>query len=143
MIDTNTSILNFLADNYLLIILILLLIIKIVPPEWAGFWKYNDNNPASGRAKKINILKFIIDGVLDGIVNPLWVHVSVIFGFNKVVTILIFTLVLFAVFVMNQISGTVVTLISIGIISLYLERLIETGKTIRLFGNLINWERKD
>jgi glycosyltransferase involved in cell wall biosynthesis len=37
----------------------------------------------------------------------------------------------------------VVTLISIGIISLYLERLIETGKTIRLFGNLINWERKD
>lgn len=143
MINSNGLLINFIVNNYLLILLSILLVAKIVPPEWSGYWKYNNNRQADGKAKKINILKFLIDGLLDGIVSPIWVHLSAIFSFEKVVAILIFVLVLFAVFVMNQISGTVVTLISVAILSLYLERLIETGKTIKLFGGLINWERKD
>ncbi len=140
--NTNLIIFNLLKDNALVIVIFIFLIIKIIPPEWSGFNKYTDQINKI-RAKRKNALGFIIDGIMDGIISPIFVHVSTMFGFKNTITILIFFVIGFDVFIRQQISGTVVTLIAIGIIALYLEKLIETGKNIKLFGNLMTWERKD
>ncbi len=143
MIYSNAWLLDFVLNNYVGLLLFVLLTIKVVPPEWAGYWKYNNNSQAEGPAKRMSALGFLLEGLLDSILPRIWVHLSVIFDFSKTVTILIFCLVIFALFVTHQVSGTILTLVSIGIISLYLERLIETGKSIKLFGGAISWERKD
>ncbi|HAS34160.1 hypothetical protein A3J91_03175 [Candidatus Peribacteria bacterium RIFOXYC2_FULL_58_10] len=55
---------------------------------------------------------------------------------------IIFAVVIFDIFVKSQISNQAVTLIAIGIIALYLDELVKTGKKISFFG-VITWERKE
>lgn len=138
--NTNILVISFIKNNILLLAIFLLLIVKVIPPEWSGFNKYIDNVNKI-KANKINLLKFILDGVIDGIISPIFLHTHTMLGFKNTVTILIFFAVGFDVFVSNQISGSVVALIGIGIIALYLEKLIETGKNIKLFGGLLDWEK--
>ena len=140
--DTNLLLIGFFIKNALAIFLFVFLILKIVPPEWAGFHKYNNNDEQQGRANKMSILRFIIDGVIDGILSPISIHILTLFSFKNMITVLIFFVVGFDIFIRHQISAAVVTLIGIGIIALYLENLIDTGKKIEFFG-IIKWEKKD
>lgn len=143
LMETNALIISFIKGNCLLIILVILLGIRVIPPQWAGLWKYNNNIESSGKAAKISFIYFIIknlyDGVIMSIVLPLWST----FSFKNTITIIIFILVGYDVFISNRISGGVITLVGIAIITLYLERLIETGKSIKFLGGLISWEKDD
>jgi uncharacterized membrane protein len=66
-----------------------------------------------------------------------------LFEFRKLITIIILAVVAFDIFSNHQISGGAITLVSIGILVLYLERLIETGKHIKLFGPLLTWDKNE
>ncbi len=141
--NTNLTILEFFQNNWILLCILIVLILNLVPPEWAGYWKYVNNDPAFGKAKKITILRFLLHGFVESIVSTFLVNIVSMFEFKKTVTVLIFFVVMFDVFINHEISTKVITLISIGILALYLEKLIETGKNIKLFGNLISWEKDD
>jgi len=142
--QTNVHIIDFLKQNYLLVIIFLLFIPKIIPPEWCGFWKYNKfNDPSSGLAPKITILKFILNNIVDSILSAFLIPILAIFGLKHMVTLVILVVVFFNIVIQKEISVQAVTLVGIGIITLYLERLIETGKHIKLFGGLIDWEKND
>lgn len=65
------------------------------------------------------------------------------FEFKKTVTVIIFSVGMFDIFINHQISTKLITLISIGILALYLEKLIETGKNIKLFGGMMSWEKDE
>src|SRR5258708_18113241 len=60
MISTNIAIVNFLINNIVLILLLAISILRVVPPEWAGFWKFNNNKESDGRAPRITIINFIL-----------------------------------------------------------------------------------
>jgi len=123
-------------------IFFLIFIPKIVPPEWSGFWKHNKvNEPTSGLAPKITILKFILHNIIDSILSAFLIPILAMFGLKNMVTLVILTVVLFNIIVQKEITAPAVTLVGIGILALYLERLIETGKHIKLFGGLIDWEK--
>ena len=65
------------------------------------------------------------------------------FQFKPAITFIIFLVMGFDIFFRHQISQQAITLVSIGIIVLYLERLIETGKHIKLFWGLLDWHKND
>jgi len=139
--QTNQLVIDFLINNFLLLIIILVSILKIIPPEWAGFWKYNNNKESDGLASKISILHFVSHNLVDSLVRIFVINLLTAFNFNNMVTFLIFIIVVFDVFISHKISGAGVTLIGIGIIALYLGRLIETGEHIKLFGGLLTWDK--
>ncbi len=133
MIATNIKVLIFLANNIILILLFAVSILRIVPPEWAGFWKFN-NKETDGRAPRITVLQFILTSFLDSVVRGFILPLIAAFGLQKMVTLIIFLVVAFEIFFRHEISSEAVALIAIGIIALYLDRLIDTGKSIILFG---------
>jgi len=138
----NDTIINFVKENNLFIGLFVLLIVRIIPPEWAGFWKYNNNKEVDGRAQRITLLRYILHSVVDSCLSSFLIPILSIFGLKNMVTLVILAVVIINVFVQQQISGPVVTLVGIGIITLYLDKLIDTGKSIKLFGGLVNWEKE-
>lgn len=140
--QTNQLVISFVINNFLLLIILLVSVLKILPPEWAGFWKYNNNKESDGLAPKISVLHFVFHNIVDAVIRIFVINLLTAFNFKNMVTFLIFTIVIFDVFISHQISGTGVTLIGIGIIALYLDRLIETGEHIKLFGGLLTWDKE-
>ena len=139
---TNDIIINFVKENCLLIGLFVLLIIRIVPPEWAGFWKYKNNREIEGKAPKITPLRFIFHSVVDSLISSFLIPILSMFGLKNMVTLVILAVVVINILVQQQISGSVVTLVGIGIVALYLDKLIDTGTSIKLFGGLVSWEKE-
>lgn len=140
---TNNIIFDFIINNFLLLVIFILFIIRIIPPQWAGFWKYNNNQEADGKANKISFLRFILHSLVESIFGAVLIPLLAGFGLKNMVTFIIFIVVIFDVFIRNQISGGAVTLVGIGIVVLYLDRLIETGKHIKLFGGLLIWDKDE
>lgn len=143
MISTNSEVIIFLEKNIILIVLLVISILKIVPPEWAGFWKFTNNKESDGKAPRITILNLVLVNFFDSIVRSFFIPLLAAFGLKNMVTLVILIVVVFDIFFRNQISTAAVTLTSVGIIALYLESLIETGKHIKLFGGLLTWEKED
>lgn len=144
MINTNSVVINFVKDNYILLIISLMLIIilplKIIPPEWAGFWKYNNNKKNEGQAPKITILQFFLNNVFDGTLRSFFIPMLVAFNLKNTITFIILSVVIVNILSLKQISPAAITLVGIGILALYLEKLIETGRSIKFFG-LLTWEK--
>lgn len=141
--DTNSLIIDFVKNNYLAIILILFSILKIVPPEWAGFWKYVNNKESEGKAVRITLLNLLLTNFLDSVIRSFFIPLLAAFGLKNMITLIIFLVVGFDIFFRGQTSTQAVTLVAVGIIALYLDILVETGKKITFFGGLLRWERKD
>jgi len=141
--STNRLIIEFVINNYILIGLLLLFIVKIVSPEWAGFWKFNNNKESDGLAPKITLLKLILHNFFDSVLSAFLIPLLAMFEFKKMVTFVIFVVVVFDVFIRHQISGGTVTLTGIGIVALYLERLIETGEELKFLGGLFSWKKNN
>lgn len=141
--QTNQLLIDFIVNNFVLLLILLISILRVIPPEWAGFWKYNNNKESDGHAIKLSILSFILQNLVDSVLRTFVINFLTAFNFKNMVTFIIFAIVIFDVFIRKQISGAAVTLIGIGIVALYLDRLIETGKHIKLFGGLLTWEKSE
>jgi hypothetical protein len=141
--DTNFIVFEFVKNNYILILLILLFLAPVIPPEYAGYWKYNLNNKALGRAKRISLLRYILHFLIDSVFVEILVNGMTTFQFKPAITFIIFLVMGFDIFFRHQISQQAITLVSIGIVVLYLERLIEIGKHIKLFWGLLEWRKDD
>lgn len=141
MIETNKEIIGFLINNIVLILLLIISILRIVPPDWAGFWKFNNNKEADGIAPRITVVNFILTSLFDSIIRAFFIPLIATFGLKNMVTLIIFLVVAFDIFFRNEITTQSVTLIAIGIVALYLDKLVETGKRITLFGGLLRWEK--
>jgi len=144
---TNEAFIYFISNYYMLIILIFIFLFlssaRIIPPTWAGFYKYNGiNDPSKGEAPKITLLRLVLHNIIDGILPSFILPVIALFEFKKLITVVILVVVATNIIYSQQISTASITLISIGILTLYLERLIETGKHIKVFG-LITWDKED
>lgn len=142
MIDTNKAIINFVINNYLLIIVLLVSILRVIPPEWAGFWKHKDDDASKDRALRITILNFVFTNLFDSVVRAFFIPLLATIGLKSTVTLVILMVVCFDIFVRKLISGPAVTLVCVGIIALYLENLIENGHALKLFGGFLSWDRK-
>lgn len=140
--NTNRLIFEFFLNNWVLVVVLLLFIIKMVPPEWAGFWKFKYDKDPEGLAPKITLLKFLLHNTFDSILSAFLIPLLAMFEFKKMVTFVIFVVIVFDVFVRHQISGGTITLAGIGIVALYLERLIETGDEIKFLGGLFSWKKR-
>src|SRR6266487_1869890 len=141
--NTNIQIVQFYLNNYLFLWLVVVLLLPIIPPEWAGYWKYNHNNPTEDRAKKITLLRFILHFLIDSIFVEILLNGMATFQFKQAITFIIFLVMFFDIFFRHQISREAITLVSVGILALYLERLIERGKHIKLFWGLLDWYKDD
>lgn len=51
--NTNILIIDFVKNNWILILLSILLLSKIIPPEWAGFWKYKNDKAEDGQPRRL------------------------------------------------------------------------------------------
>ena len=139
----NIAVIDFIKNNYLLLGLLILLILKIIPPEWAGFFKYNDNDKAKGKAPRITFLRLLLSNLTESVFIGFLLPILSGFGLKNTATLVIFIVVVFDIFSNHQISGGTITLIAIGVIALYLDRLIETGKELKLFGALLSWKKDE
>lgn len=139
--DTNSVIITFILKNILLVLLLVVSILRVIPPEWAGFWKFNNNKEKDGRAPRITIINFVLTSLFDSVIRAFFIPLIATFGLKNMVTLIIFLVVVFDIFISNQITTQSVTLVAIGIVALYLDRLVETGKKIVFFGGLLRWEK--
>lgn len=144
MIDTNQLIIPFIQNNSLIILFILFLLslIKVIPPEWCGFWKYVDNDENKGPAPKATILNWMLHMIIDSLIRSFVLSLLSAFGLKNMITLIIFIVTSFDVVVNQQISLQSVALVGIGIITLYLDKLVDNGSKISLFGSLLKWEKK-
>jgi hypothetical protein len=140
---TNSYLIDFFRNNSILLVLLLLSAIHIIPQEWAGYWKYNNNRKEDGRAPRMTILHWLLTSLLNSIINAFIVPLIAAFGLDKMVTLIIFAVVGFDIFSGHEISSASVILTVVGIIALYLDRLVDTGKIITMFGGLLHWEKDD
>ena len=144
MIDTNQLIIPFIQNNSLIIffILFLLSLIKVIPPEWCGFWKYVDKDEKKGLTSKVTILNWMLHMIIDSLIRSFVLSLLSAFGLKNMITLIIFIVTSFDVVVNQQISPQSVVLVGIEIITLYLDKLVNTGSKISLFGSLLKWEKK-
>jgi len=139
--DSNRLIIEFITNNWILILLFSFTITKVIPPEWAGFWKFNNNIKSDGLSPRITLLKLVLHNFFDSVLSAFLIPLLAMFEFKKMVTFVTFVVVVFDVFIRHQISGGTVTLTGIGIVTLYLDRLIETGDEIKFLGGLFSWKK--
>ena len=143
MLDTNKIVLSFIQNNSIVILLILFLfsLLSVIPPEWCSFWKFNNNDEKQGRAPRITILNWMLHMIIDSLIRSFVLSLISAFGLKNMVTMIIFIVTGFDIFNSHQVSSASVVLISIGIIALYLDKLVETGKEISIFGRLLYWKK--
>ena len=144
MVDTNQLIIPFIQNNSLIILFILFLLslIKVIPPEWCGFWKYVDNDEKKGLAPNVTVLNWMLHMIIDSLIRSFVLSLLSAFGLKNMITLIIFIVTSFDIIVNQQISPQSVALIGIGIITLYLDKLVDTGGKMSIFGSLLKWERK-
>jgi len=137
--------------NWISILLFIFVIIPFFPPEWFNYSpKFYINDPLEPgtyqKSQRISILHALIKLVIKSLsvfVYDITLPFQVIMHYKEAIILIVFLVVGFDIFYRHQISREAITLVSIGIFALYLERLIEQGKKINGFFNLFNWEAKD
>lgn len=139
MINTNLIVLGFIANNIVLILLGLLLLLPTIPPRWIGLQDtyFNSFYKKELPVQKYSILKVLINFFLSPITEFL-----VIWSLKGIVSIVIFAVIGADLFFRKQLSNEAVTLVSVGILALYLEQLIEKAKKITIW-KLFEWEKKE
>src|SRR6185503_15570902 len=100
--DTNFIILEFVKNNYILILLAILFLVPVIPPEYAGYWKYNLNNKALGRAKRISLFRYILHFLIDSVFVEILVNGMTTFQFKSAITFIIFLVMGFDIFFRHQ-----------------------------------------
>ncbi len=79
--------------------------------------------------------------IIDSLIRSFVLSLISAFGLKNMVTMIIFIVTGFDIFNSHQVSSASVVLVSIGIIALYLDKLVETGKEISIFGRLLHWKK--
>lgn len=136
--STNSMVLNFVSNNVVLIVLGVVLLLPIIPPRWIGMRDtyfdlfYKKELPS----QKYSILRVIIHSLLSPITEFL-----VVWSLRGTISIVIFAVIGADLFFRKKLSSEAVTLVSVGIIALYLEQLIEKAKKITIW-KLFEWEKK-
>lgn len=143
MLDTNQIILSFIQSNSIAIIFVLFILslLKIIPPEWCGFWKFVNNDEKQGLAPRVTVLNWMLHMIIDSLIRSFVLSLLSAFGLKNMVTLIIFIVTAFDIFNNHQISPASVTLVCIGIIAIYLDRLVDTGEEISFFGRLLHWKK--
>jgi hypothetical protein len=139
MVNTNLMILGFMANNIVLILFSLLLLLPIIPPHWIGLQDtyFNTFYKKEMPVQKYSILKVLINSLLSPITEFL-----VIWSLKGTVSVVIFVVIGTDLLLRKQLSREAVALVSVGIIALYLEQLIEKAKKISIW-KIIEWEKED
>ncbi len=151
VINTNVVLVTFFQQNWLLLIMLIASIIPIFPPQWFNYTtRYYIGDlyqpGAYQRRQKVSFLHALVKLAIQPIsalIFDLMAPLQVLMKYKEVIIIMIFLVVGFDVFYRKQISREAITLVSIGILALYFEQLIEKGKKIDGFFHLISWEAKD
>ena len=136
---TNSEIINFWNEHWIFICIIIVSVIKFIPAEWIGLNKMVGTTDP--KRHFVSLFQIIVGGLFEAIARSS-MNLSIAFGLGNVVTFLIFAVVIFDIAVRKEISTQAVSLISIGVLALYLDELVKEGKEMSFFG-LATWKRKD
>jgi len=129
---------NFITEKWDLIVLAIALLIPIIPPTWIGQDKtFYDNKNQEQNSKKLSVLSAFINLAILPLVN-----ITAFLSLRGTVSLIIFLVIAVDLIYRKQLSREAVILVSIGIVALYLEQLIEKGKEFSFFG-IIRWKGKD
>ncbi len=138
MPSTNELIITFFVNNWILLTLLAIFMTgcvwKTVPRKWI-----HDNDISE---KKVPFVEFVFSNFINTFLSTIVSHMLAAFGLTNMVSCLIFLVVIFDVFIRHQISSQAVALVSVGIVALYMSKLVDTGKTIKFLG-VFSWERRD
>lgn len=144
--DTNLEIINFLSNNWILLLLlsVVLSLIPIFPQDKFGYYsKIWDQSTNEWRnAPKMSLLRVVFHLILSTL-SEIPLQILSYFGLKQTISLIIFVVIGFDVFYRQQISREAITLVSIGIIALYLDLLIQSAKKITVFWKILEWERAD
>jgi len=132
---SNSAFINFFSNNWIFLILVIFSLIKVIPSKLVRSPEVAKGDP------KMTFLTLILESLTDSVSRSCFPLLAA-FGLKSMIPFIIFAVVVFDIFVKSQISNQAVTLIAIGIIALYLDELVKTGKKISFFG-VITWERKE
>ncbi len=139
----NKWFIDFFKQNWLLLVLFL----PIIPPKWLGYASQYFNTVENKLipARKSSIAAAFIMMFVDAVsqFTNIFVNLASLLTLRTATTVIIFIAIGFDIFFRKQISREAITLISIGVIALYLEQLIEKAKKIVLFWKILEWESKD
>lgn len=134
---TNDFAIGFFHSHWIFVSLFLFSVLKVFP----NIWFKSEEFIAATKEKRVSLLTFILDSFFDSLSRASFSLLAIL-GLRATVTLIIFVVVIFDIVVKKEISSQAVSLFGIGIVALYLDRLIETGKKISFFG-MVAWERKD
>ena len=133
-------IIEYWADILITLPLVILSVIPIIPPTWAGFHKtyFNSFYNQEMKQKNMNFYELIVH---------LFSHVIVTgpalsLGFRGTVTLILFTILGADLHLNHQITNNAVILSIVGILALYLEKLIDTASELTLW-KIFTWKSKN
>ncbi|MFA5799350.1 MAG: hypothetical protein WC840_00135 [Candidatus Peribacteraceae bacterium] len=134
---SNDALIWFFQNNWIFVLLFLISLIKAIPHKWLK----SEEFVKASKESRVTLLTFVLESFFDSLSRASFSLLAVL-GLQATVTLIIFVVVIFDIVVKREISTQAVSLFGIGIVALYLNRLIETGKKISFFG-MVAWERKD
>jgi len=129
---------NFIIGKWDIIVLVILLLIPVIKPTWIGQDKtFIDNKNQERDSKKLSVLSALINLAIYPLIN-----ITTFLSLKGTISLVIFLVIAVDLIYRKQLSREAVILVSIGIVALYLEQLIERGRKIS-FLKLIDWESKE
>lgn len=139
--STNAIIIDFLYNNWIAIVIILLSSIPIFSQKIATGSSINTFiNPITNVEEKIPKLSLIRLAIQAIILYPLG-DAMVIWQQKSTLSIAIFIIVAFSILYTKEITPQITILISISIIALYFEQMMSKAKSISFMG--LKWERHE
>lgn len=129
----NILVIDFFKNSWLALIIIIIFLIPTIPYKWffdvkPGLDIYKDN------AKKslITYTIYLLGSALG--------EIALTLKFKGIVSIIIFTLLAIDLVYNHNLSNYTIILVTIGLISLYFDRLIDEGEEIKFFG-IFYWKK--
>ncbi len=158
MVNGNALLISFLMNNWVPLGLGLLSILPLFPPEWFGKMKHiyiteqkppESNDPPTGeyrnamKVSPVEALIVMVTPIYGQIVQTVFIPLQILMKYKEAIVTVIFLVVGFDIFYRKELSQESITLVSIGILALYLDQLIDKGKKLSGLFGLFHWEGKD
>ncbi len=131
--------LNNWLDIFIICVLYFLIVLPVLPPFFAGLQsEYIDVNTGQNiKQKKVSLIESIPHLLIKTLTFPFIITIPI----RGAVTIVLLAALAADLFLNKQITNNGVTLVTVGIVALYLEKVLDTAEEISLW-KVFTWKAR-
>ena len=136
----NNIIIQFFQNSWLLVLIVIILLLPIIPTSWLALPRTYMDQGKEVKHLSLSIIESIVH-LICKIISRLIIDISILFTFQTTLSLIIFILIGVDLYYRKQIGQNTILLVIIGIIGLYLQQIIDKGKSFKIW-KIFEWKSK-